>query len=441
MKTLLTLALCGTLSLNTAHTQEPLSLRECMIYAVENSFDAKIQQEATRNSHLDYKKALLSHLPSLSAGVGANTSFGRSIDPATNTYSTVSTFSNSLSASASMTIFAGFRMMNQTRSTKIAHERGLDELQNTRDQIALETMVLFSEALYYEELVKLNSGLVDQYTQQEMLMKRKSELGVGSDADLAQVRAALASAQYQLISAQKTYDLSLMRLKDYINYPSEKTLQIAPFADSTSLYNAEENSQGVIEYATKNNIKAQIQEKTLEMEKLALKITKGYHVPSLSFSAGIGSSYYTQFGTNGHSPYSEQLNNNLGESLGLSLSIPVFNGLNTRYSVRQSENRLRQANHNFQKQIRALESEVRAAILELESSEKALSEARRNVEFQRLANRAVSQKYDKGIASIIDLQTSNNDLLRAELELRNSYLLHQLKVREVNYYKGVPYIE
>ncbi len=441
MKTLLTLALCGTLSLNTAHSQAPLSLRECMIYAVENSFDAKIQRELTVNSELDYKKALLSHLPSLSAGMGANTSFGRSIDPATNTYATVSTFSNSLSANTSVTLFAGFRLMNQTRSAKIARERGVDQLQSTRDQIALETMVRYSETIYFGELVKLNEGLVEQYSQQELLMKRKSELGVGSDADLAQVRAALASAQYGLIEAQKTYDLSLLNLKDYINYPSEKTLQIAPLVDSIGLYNASESTESVLEYATENNINAQIQEKTLEIEKLSLKITKGSYVPSLSFSAGIGSSYFTQFGSNNHLAYGKQLNNNLGESLGLSLSIPVFNGLNTRYNVRQSENRLRQAQHNFQKSIRALESEVRRAILELESSEKALSEARRNVEFQRLANRAMVQKHEKGIASIIELQTSNNDLLRSELELRNSYLLHQLKVREVNYYKGIPYID
>ena len=54
---------------------------------------------------------------------------------------------------------------------------------------------------------------------------------------------------------------------------------------------------------------------------------------------------------------------------------------------------------------------------------------------------AVGRKYEEGLASVIDLQTSSNQLLVAKAAKLNALLQYLIKKRVVDYYKGTPYLE
>lgn len=91
----------------------------------------------------------------MSAGVSASTNFGRSIDPETNSYTTVTTFSNSYSLSASMPLFAGLRYVNGMRAAKVARARGYSDLQVARDRVAMDVMRAYIDVLYYKGAVTI----------------------------------------------------------------------------------------------------------------------------------------------------------------------------------------------------------------------------------------------------------------------------------------------
>ena len=62
-----------------------MDLKECVDYAMEHSYKMMIQRLANDDRRLDERDAYLSFLPSISASIGGQASFGRNIDPETNT--------------------------------------------------------------------------------------------------------------------------------------------------------------------------------------------------------------------------------------------------------------------------------------------------------------------------------------------------------------------
>ena len=79
-----------------------MSLKECVDYAVEHSYKMMIQLLANDDRRLDERDAYLSFLPSISASIAGQASFGRNIDPETNIYTTTTSFSNSYGISGGM---------------------------------------------------------------------------------------------------------------------------------------------------------------------------------------------------------------------------------------------------------------------------------------------------------------------------------------------------
>ena len=423
-----------------AFAQSPMNLDACMRYAVENSYKTARATTELANAKKDYTAAALAHLPTVGGDIGLNSNFGRAIDPETNIYSAnTASFSNSVGLSAWMPVFNGLRYLNQTRSAKIAKLRGEEQLRQTRDKVAEETMIAYAEVVYYTELVALYQKRIENYKMEEKRMARLLELGGGSAADLAQIRATLASEEYTAIAARNNLEICMVKLKDCMNFPLDEQLHIVPQIQEKTVYLENQTSKDVTDFAATTHPTAIIEQRNLEFQKRALAITRGAYYPSLSLSGGVSTGYFTS-NANQADAYFTQYKNNMGEWIGLQMSVPIFNGLDVRLRVSKAKNNMKQAQRDYEETLRTLSSEIRQAMMELEATESQWLQAQKNVAYQQIANQANKRKYEDGTLSIIELQTSDNQLFLSEIELRNAYLRYQIKVREVNYYKGVAYI-
>lgn len=412
-----------------------------MRYAVEHSINTQTAATSYANSKLEHTQAIMKHLPNLGASVGANASFGRGIDPATNSYVNTATFNHGVGADFGMTVFNGFTLLNRTRNAKIAKLKGQYDLQRMGDEVAENTMVAYAEVVYNAELVKLSQQRVESYKTDLKRMERMCELGNGSPTDLAQLAATVASEEYTLISRKNSYDISFIKLRDVMNFPLNDTLELANDVEKIEVQKSEQDFSEIEDYAYEILPKNLSNKQALEISKLSLDIAKGGYAPSLAVGGGISTSYFTRLdGAGKASAYGLQLKDNLGEYISVSLSIPIFSNLNRRINVHLAKNNYNLAKSKYEQDKRALASEIKQVLLEVQSTESQYVQAQKNLSAQRYANNANRQKYSSGLLGIIELKTSDNDLLMAQIELRNSYLRHQIKIRQLNYYKGFPYI-
>ena len=98
-----------------------MGLKECLRYAVEHSTKVVAQNADNRDAQISRLDAILNTFtPEISGSTYAYYNFGRSIDPESNTYSTVTSFHNGYSVSAGIDLFNGFQAVNNMKITKTA---------------------------------------------------------------------------------------------------------------------------------------------------------------------------------------------------------------------------------------------------------------------------------------------------------------------------------
>ena len=138
-----------------ATAQTRMSVDSCMRYAANHNLDVRAARISLSDSRLDQQSALASTLPSVGAQIGAQFSFGRSIDPATNTYNNLRTFGNSYGLSISVPLFTGGSLVNDFRSARAAKRQAESEVDAQRDNASIAALDACVNLLYCQELSKI----------------------------------------------------------------------------------------------------------------------------------------------------------------------------------------------------------------------------------------------------------------------------------------------
>lgn len=424
-----------------ASPAQRMTMDECMEYAVKNSLSVGRQETALDNAKMNYRQSVAALFPSVAASVSASANFGRSIDPETNSYTTVSTFSNSYGLSASMPLFAGLRYVNNIRAAKVARERGYSDMQIACDNVAMEVMRAYMDVVYYKGAVKIAEEHL-QASQQTLRQARKlHSLGRKSAAEVAEVASQEANNDYMLAEQQNNLAMAWIKLRDTMNYPQDSLLEVV---DSTCTLPANMDIAlgEIVGYALNNNAKVVSSELAVKECRLHYAKAKGLWFPTISLSAGISTNYFTNFDNKSAYPqFSSQFRNNMGEYVGISISIPLFTNLSNKAQVRSSRNALRNAELERTATRNAVESDVVRACRQMEGYGKLYEAAVKKVDAARLAYEGIAARFGKGLVTAIELQSSATTLLQAESEMLHSQLQYMIEKRMVDYYSGVPFVK
>lgn len=414
---------------------------DCMSFAVQNSSKIKVQELLNRNYKEDRKASVGALFPSVNAGVGATSSFGRSIDPETNTYSNISNFSNAYEIGGNMSLFQAGALLNAVKVSKVTALMGIEEQQRKQDDISIQTMQAFADYLYYIECVKLSDEKLKQSEQLLYKTKRMESMGLKSQADVAQVEAQVAADDYTLTKQNNLRDQSLLTLKQVMNYPLRDSLAV----DTNlliPLYLPDDRSPEELYQAARFwNPTAKVAEMKVMESELQAKIARAKLLPSLSLNGGINTRFYENLKDWGKlSSFGPQFRNNLGEWVGVSLNIPIFNGLSRRSTMNKAKNNARIAKVEYDETLRQLEVEIQKVMQDCEGLTKEFEQIKRKVDADQQAFLVTSRKYEKGLLSVFDLQTSANTLLQSKVSKLQIQMNYLIKKRLADYYSGKPLI-
>ena len=449
----------GALNHVKAQDTVTMDLKACMRYAVEHSSKMRIQQADNCDAQIDRRDAILAAFtPEISGSTYAYANFGRSIDPETNTYIRTTSFHNGYSLSGGIALFNGFQAVNNLKITKTAQQMGLTKEQQLEDQICLATMEAYCNVLYYTELEKALRAQVATSEKSLQLATRQEQLGQKSHADVVQMQSDLAERQYQLTTCRNNLNNAMITLKDVMFWPIDEPLKIdesfsrLPQCDSPTNETAvglshrgsrtDEISQ-MVEFAKTNMPSVLLAEGTMKNARLALKTARWQLLPTLSLYGGWSTSFFTYPGMEGYvpTPYFDQLKNNSGEYIQLSLSIPIFDRLSKHSNIARKKNAYDRAQADYEQTLQTVEAEVRRAIADRDGSADALRQAATRAELQEEAYALNGKRFEQGLISSIEYQTASNNYLNALAEHLNAKLQYFIKNSVVNYYGGTPYIE
>jgi outer membrane protein len=272
-------------------------------------------------------------------------------------------------------------------------------------------------------------------------MKRQEDLGLKGPADVAQIEAQVAGDDYVLTHQQNLCNTALIKLKEYMNYPYGEDLAVDTTAvDGGDLF-AIESVTDIYGYALVTNpaaLQAAFQVKTSKMQYL---IQRGKLFPTITLSAGLYTSYYENLKSEqAPAAFRNQFNNNQGKAVSLNMRIPLFDGLATVTNVRRARNNMRIAQEKQVEVQQKLQADIAQAVADRDGFAKESLQMSKKLQADEIAYRVTLRKFEEGLMSPLDVQTSANILLESRANLLQRQLMYSLKRRLVDYYKGSPLV-
>ncbi len=420
-----------------ASASEPWNMKQCMSYAATHASSVVQARWDVAGSTALRDEALADFFPSVSAQVGSQFSWGRNIDPETNTYSNITNFNNGYGLYASITVFDGGQTLNRYRRARNERERYLNNLEMKCDDSAISAMMAFSDVFYYQHSLRIAEEQLIHSENMLTLTRIQEELGMKGKPDVAQAEATVANDRYSLLHQQNNLEQAKLSLLSALNMPVGSTIEIDTTFTCTPTICPEESTESIYNTALSINPKLLEVQNELTSSKLSYDIAKGNLMPTISLNAGVSTAYYKTLSSDYRTPsFSDQFINNRGEYISATLSIPIFDGLNRLTSKKRAKYAYEQSKEKYRERQRQLHDEIASAVMDRDGYAKEIMALNAKVEADKESYRLNIRKYEEGLLSLIDLQLSANTYFSSRVELLRKHMLYILKDKLIDYYKG-----
>ncbi|EDP95509.1 TolC family protein [Kordia algicida OT-1] len=395
------------------NAQDVLTLNEALQLAIENNVDVakdKNNEASTRN---DKTRAYLSLLPSVNASGNLFESTGTNFDQLTGTLRTETGQYVNASITASWDILNVLNKLSDLKLTKYNNESQKAQLAYTKDFVSLNVVGRYLETL---QAIKQDEILSKFCDVQEIQVKRTQELiKVGSlpgqdfytqNAELSRLKSSRED-NLNVLNSKKNELMLLLRMNPAEEIELEKNLEAV-------IISGDVNIDSLYQIALMNRKDY----KQLEAQSLANKyqvsLQRAAYIPSLSLYYDYGSRYSSFQARTFNQQF---LKDNITNTIGLSVNIPVFNGMSTRnrvYKAKQdyqnSELDVVQIKNNIYVELKNLLNTISANKKKVIYREDQTESAKRAYELEK-------ERYYLGQGNPLDLGIAQRNYIEASLLL------------------------
>jgi len=412
------------------------NLDDCIQYAVEHN-PLRAKQEAQNKIYKqDQREALGRFLPNLNASTNVYANLGRNINKSTNIYTPINTFYNTYYIGSSVDLFDGFSKIYQAKLAKVNRLMGEDQLRDTKNNLALQTMELYFNVLYYKGTVDIAAKQLEESEADSKRTQRMEELGLKSIPDLAEIKAKEAQDRYALTQQKNLLSAEFIKLKTKMNFPVSDEFTIADY-DTIALVNkTNDNADSIYQNSMNTLPQLRASEKTVKAAEMQYKVARGKMYPTLSFGANLSSFFSRLMDNSPYDSFQQQLKANGNIPISLTLSIPIFNGFSASAEMKRSKQRYIMAQCDNEDLSRQVYSDIEQAVADVNGFADEYLSAQKQTESMLSAHQANQRKYNEGLIDALELSTSSIRLLNARVEELHANLQYQLKYELLKYYKG-----
>jgi outer membrane protein len=464
------LALLGTV---TANAQDSLwTLQKSIQYAVANNLDIRQSVLNERLSRLQLQQSRFSLIPSASASTNVGRSYGRSIDPTTNQFSTAGYTFYGLNGNVDVLLFGWFQKQNTIAQDKFLVKAAGADLDQLKNDISLNVATGFLRILLAREQTNIAANQVKYSLKQKEQTEYFVKAGRSPELDLAQMEAQVATDSSNYITATVTYQQAILDMKAIMNFDmAEPFFPVAPDVSKISLQEMAGLTPESVYASAKDNF-GSIKSNQLRVEaaKKTFAAARGNLYPQLALSGQFGTNYASTlkeltdiqltgyrpsgaivygvdgapmavqepiFSTNTRTtPFWTQLDNNFRQTFALSLSVPLFNNLSSRTAVNRSKVDVMSKQIGLEQSKVKLKQDVYKAYYDASAAiQKYYATSRADESSERAYNYA-QKRYELGLMNALELLTTQNNAFKAKAEALSAKYDLLFKLKVIDYYLG-----
>lgn len=396
--------------------QNILSLEECIEIGIENNLALQTKRNEIRKGQYALSENRARLLPVINGFAG----FTDNIKPPVSvtdgsSYGVPYNVTKTLPYSANAGIQLQLPLYNQTLYTSMDVARIMDQLNRLGYEKAREELMMEISKLYYLgqttneqlEILKNNIGRLEEL---KNITEAFYDNGMAMDIDVKRIRINLDNMKVQYDNAQAMLVQQMNLLKYMMDYPMEKNFAL-------ERVQAEKLSHTELTGLSENLYEIQMLESQKTLAEKQRKLIRNGYIPSLSLSGNLSTSAFTDkarywFQDNPSSKWYTSY------GVGVSLRVPIFDGLEKRNKVRKAEMDIENARLNLENTRKNLQTKYLNATNDLMNSERNFFKQKDNYLLAEDVYAVTIDRYKEGIASMTEVL---QDEMRMS-EAQNNYI-------------------
>ncbi|MBP7508008.1 MAG: TolC family protein [Prolixibacteraceae bacterium] len=395
--------------------KESWTYDDCKNYALENNVQIKKAILTNDRNAIQLDQAKSNRLPNVSASVSQNFGWGKSMIETGQEYGGGSINSRTnLNVGSNVTLFNGFRLQNEVKQSELSLEAGRFNAESVKESVEINILNSFLQVLYAKEQVNNAKKQIESTEQELTLAKERMDLGAIPKSNYLQIKSQMATEKLTLANSEKQLRMAEVNLMQLMELPVTEDFEIAdPDIQKIIGQNNISSSEEVFNIAKK--IKPQIKNAEINTKnaQIEIDIAKAGMLPSITLNAGLGTNATSQSSVG----YFDQMGSYISPSLGLSLSIPIYQKNQAKNSVKLAKIGIDDAKLNelntqneLRKNIEQVCSDVQSARIEYEAS---IDQYESVTESYNVA----LERFNQGLINSVDFLVQKTNLISSESKL------------------------
>lgn len=451
------------------------TLQECVEYAVKNNIQVKQGGLNVEIDKVNLTQSKANLMPNLNGNTNYSYNVGRSVNPFTNIIVDQPVSAHNASLSSSVTLFNGFQKTNTIKRNKLVLEASKYNYQDIQNDIILQVITAYMNILLNNELLE-NAEL--RLVTTNMQLERTSKLveaGSLPESNVLEIQAQKANDELEIINAQNNIAISKLNLKQLLQLPASEAMEIiVPDVDTPDDGAYPETLSAIYNTAVAVQPDVKAAEARVESATYDVSIAEGNRYPSISASGFLGTSYSSvadDMLPKEGSPFTEvertvgylagdpsqtvvtsqsvpteytentywnQLDFNLRRGVQIEMSIPIFNGWQTKAAVSRAKINREIAEFDAVNTKNALRQNIEQVYLDVQAAQKRYAATKKQVQALQEAFRVNEQRFNLGAINALDYNLAKTNLNVAESDLIQSKYDFVFKTKILDFYQGKP---
>lgn len=415
---LLILPLMGGAQPNPTTPPGGWKLKDCLAYGLTNYGSVRIAQNQTEIASQQAREAIAGYLPQVTAQGSAtnNLKLQTTVLPAgvfgpePTRIALGSKYQTTASASADQVLYDKSLLIG-IKAAKPNTQRAELNTKQTREDIIYTIASNYYQVFVAQQQIALLKDNLKRTEQVLNILKLQRDNGVIQPVEYTRTEVSYNSAKSQLALAESNLSLALNRLKFQMGMPQEQTLSLSDTTLTTqvpALNEARFDARNLTDY--------QLSETNLSLQQLDRERIKAGYLPRVSLNAqygslALGNSYWESLGRFG----------GFG-SVGLRVSVPIFDGFRRESQIKQSTLTIQTLREQQKLNASAYQLQFSNAQTQLQRARTSLQNDERNVKLAQQVYEITTLQYKQGTKPLTDLVNAETAYRQAQNDYINSLL-------------------
>jgi outer membrane protein len=390
---------------------KPISLSEALQLAHDNNVNNITADNAIRTANNSVRSSKAQWLPTLNASAGQSIQQGSKLGERNSLISIPSRWAYNTSLSSQMTLWDGGKTRADVRSSQANVASAQASEVNTEFNVSLQVKQAYNAVLAAKESEAAARAQLATAQLQLQTSIAKVNAGAANVSDSLQSVVQVGNAQLQILTAQNNFRTQSATLTRLVGTPYFVTAQST---DTVEHMGTPVDSAQVMALASQGPT-IRSADAAVSAASAVRRSAKSAYQPTVSMSGSFGGNGTNAFygipglkGENGY-PYSK--------SLSLSASFPVFNRFQRENQVANAQIQLDNAQAQARDARLAAQQNVVTGIAGLRFAEATMAVQTNNVNAATEALRVVTQRYNLGASTLLEVTTAQQNLVNAQQQL------------------------